>query len=231
MIDDADAVGHTVGFVHVVRGEEHGHALGLVDLLHMRPELVAALGIEAQRGLVEEENARRMQKAARDLQPPLHAAGEFFDLVVAAFPEFEELEQLFGALAADFVRDVIEDAVHLHVLPGGQVAVEAGVLEDDAEAPARFVLLALRIEAVQFDGAAGGLQQRGEHFDGGGFPGAVGAEEGEDLPSSTSKETSLTAVKEPKVFTRFRTWIIEVDLPTRKQSVRCVNRICQEGAG
>ena len=47
---------------------------------------------------------------------------------------------------------------------------------------AGFVLLVHGIEAVHADAAAGGPQQRGEHFDGGGFAGAVGAEEGEDLP-------------------------------------------------
>ena len=66
--------------------------------------------------------------------------------------------------------------------PGRQVAVEAGVLEHDAEALARLVVLLLRVEAVQFNGAAGGFQQRREHLDGGGLPRAVGAEEGKDLP-------------------------------------------------
>ena len=76
---------------------------------------------------------------------------------------------------------VVEHAVDLHVLPCGQIAVEAGVLKDDAEALAGLVLLGLRVEAVELDRAAGGPQQRGEHFDGGGLPCAVGAEEGEDL--------------------------------------------------
>ena len=68
-----------------------------------------------------------------------------------------------------------------HVFPGGEVAVEAGILKDDAETLARFVLVGLRVEPVEFDGAAGGLEQRGEHLDGGGLPCAVGPEEGEDL--------------------------------------------------
>ena len=81
-----------------------------------------------------------------------------------------------------FAGHVVEDAVKLHVLPGGLVLVEAGVLEDDAEAAAHFLLLVHGVEAVHADAAAGGPQQRGEHFDGGGFAGSVGAEEGEDLP-------------------------------------------------
>ena len=38
-----------------------------------------------------------------------------------------------------------------------------------------------RIEAVELDASAGGLQQRGEHLDGGGLARAVRAQEGEDL--------------------------------------------------
>ena len=64
----------------------------------MGPELIAALRIEAEGGLVEEEDFRGVQKAARDLQTPLHAAGEGLHVIVAALPELEEFEQLLDAL-------------------------------------------------------------------------------------------------------------------------------------
>src|SRR5579863_9660515 len=57
------------------------------------------------------------------------------------------------------------------------------------------------------------------------LPAPLGPRNAKISPSSTSKETSLTAVKVPNSFTRFRTRIIEVDLPTHKQSVQCVNRM------
>ena len=97
VVDDADAVGDAVGLVHVMGGQEDGDALGFVELFDVSPELVAALRIEAERGLVEEEDLRRVQEAAGDFETPLHAAGELLDLIVAALPEFEELEQFFGA--------------------------------------------------------------------------------------------------------------------------------------
>ena len=53
--------------------------------------------------------------------------------------------------AAHLARDVVEHAVQLHVLVGGQLAVEAGVLEDDAEALADFVLVDCGVEAVEFE--------------------------------------------------------------------------------
>ncbi len=181
MVDDADAMCHAIGFVHVVRGEKDGDALGFIDTFHMRPELVAALRIEPKRGFVEEENLRRVQKAAGDLETALHAAGEFLHLIVAAIPQFEELEQFFCALATNLAGHVIEHAMDLHVFPGGEVAVEARILKDDAEALTGLVLMGSRIEPVELDRAAWWLQQGSEHFDGGGLPCSVGTEEGEDF--------------------------------------------------
>ena len=64
----------------------------------------------------------------------------------------------------------------------GQLVVEAGVLEDDAERAPHLVLLALRIVPIDAKGAAGGLQDGGQHLDGGGLSGAIGPEKAEDLP-------------------------------------------------
>ena len=87
VIDDGDAMRHAVGFLHVVSGQEHGDMLLFVQLLDVRPELVAGLRIEAERGLVEEDDFRRVQQAAGDFQAPLHAAGELFHRIVAAIPQ------------------------------------------------------------------------------------------------------------------------------------------------
>ena len=78
-------------------------------------------------------------------------------------------------------RDLVEHAVQFHVLVGGLLAVQAGVLENDPELFPGFILVDCGIEAVQFNRSAGGIQQGGEHLDGGGFAGAVGTEKGKDL--------------------------------------------------
>src|SRR6267378_2115401 len=53
VVDHGDALGDAVGLVHVVRREEHGDPLGLIEVSHEGPHLIAALRIEAQRRLVE----------------------------------------------------------------------------------------------------------------------------------------------------------------------------------
>ena len=58
---------------------------------------------------------------------------------------------MLNALGAHLVRHVVEDAVQLHVFVGGLLAIEAGILEDDAEALACLALLHPGIETVEMD--------------------------------------------------------------------------------
>src|SRR5262245_54785392 len=99
-------------------------------MLDVRPELVAALWIQTERRLVEEEDLRCVQEPARDLETPPHAPRERFHRIVLALPEVEQLQQRFGALEPLRPRHVIEHAMDLHVLPGCEVLVEARILKD-----------------------------------------------------------------------------------------------------
>src|SRR4051794_36981184 len=76
---------------------------------------------------------------------------------------------------------MIEDAMDFHVFGGGQFAIKTWVLKDDAEALTDGILVRLRIDAVEGNSAAGGAQQRSQHFDGGGLPCPIGTEEGKDF--------------------------------------------------
>src|ERR1043165_4530650 len=98
VIDDGNALRHAVRLIHVMGGQENGHALGLIQMLDMGPELIAALRIEAERWFVEEQDLRGVQESARNFEAPLHAAGELLNLSVTAVPEFEQLEQDLGTL-------------------------------------------------------------------------------------------------------------------------------------
>src|SRR5579885_2242139 len=181
VVNHRDAVGDAVGLVHVVSGEKDRDLILLVEALDVRPHLVAALRVEAERRLVEEENLRRVQQAPRDLKPAAHPARKSFDERVAAFPKLEEFEERLGALAPLALRDAVEDAVDFHVLPRRQILVETWVLEDDAEASAHLIALDRRVESVELYLAARRSQERRQHLDGRRLPRAVRAEEGEDL--------------------------------------------------
>src|SRR5207302_10585627 len=134
------------------------------------PELVAALRVEAERGLVEKDDLRRVQQAARDLEAPLHAAGEALDQIVAAVPQLEELQQALHTLAAELARRAVEHSVQIQILAGGELGVEAGILEDDAEAAAERTRLSECVQSSDLDPAAGRRDQCGQHVDGGCLP-------------------------------------------------------------
>src|SRR5436190_1546846 len=181
MVDDRDAVGHPIGFVHVVRGEEDRHTLGRIQILDVRPHLIAALGVESQRRLVEEQDPGGVQEPARDLEAPSHPARERLHEVVPAIPQLEQLEQRLPALPADSARHVVQHTVNVEVLPGGQLAVETGILKDDAESLANFGRILDGIQTVELERAARRAEHGRQHLDGRRLPGAVGPEERERL--------------------------------------------------
>ena len=63
----------------------------------------------------------------------------------------------------------------------GEAAEERQAFGDDADLALDFEGMGGEVEAEDLDVAGGGREQAGEHFDGGGFAGAVGAEEAEEL--------------------------------------------------
>src|SRR5512146_520821 len=99
-----------------------------------------------------------------------------------------------------FVRNVIEHAMYLHVFPRGQVAVETGILKHNAEALADVVLMCARVKPVKLNCAAGGMQQRGEHLDGGGLSGSIRTEKGKDLTGSDVERDVIDGGETAKCF-------------------------------
>ena len=109
---------------------------------------------------------------------------------------------------AHLPRHVVQDGVQFHVLLRRHIAIQARVLENDAEAAAHFVGMNRRVQPVDRDFAAGRFQQRGEDLDRSGFPVPLGPRNAKISPSATSNEIPLTAVKSPYFFTRLVTRIV-----------------------
>ena len=99
----------------------------------------------------------------------------------AAVFQAEGVEQLRGARAGFVARHAVDIAGEQEVLFDGEVVEEAEIFGQDADAALEFERVAGGIEAADVDLAGGGGEQSGEHFDGGGLPGAVGSQEGADV--------------------------------------------------
>ena len=119
--DVADAVA-ALGLVHVVGGDEHGHAVGgqPVDLV---PELAPRLGVDAGGRLVEQEELRRVHDAGGERQALLPAARQRAGELPAARGQAEAVERL-GDLGAR-VGQAVEPGDEVEVLLDREVLVEA----------------------------------------------------------------------------------------------------------
>src|SRR5207302_8419787 len=75
----------------------------------------------------------------------------------------------------------VDAAMQVEVLAGGQLVVERGVLEDEADAPANRSRILRDVDAGDARLPGGRPQQRAEDADGGRLPRAIRPEEAEDL--------------------------------------------------
>ncbi|OPZ23512.1 MAG: hypothetical protein BWZ02_03186 [Lentisphaerae bacterium ADurb.BinA184] len=142
-------------------------------------DLTAADGVEARGGFIEDDQLGVVDKGLGEADATGHALGELADGAVAGGAEADHFEELPGAFGAFVGMDAEEGAEEIKRLGGGQVAVEVGFLGKVADAA--FGLDVAGGLAKDDELAARGVEQAEEELDGGGFAGAVGAEQAEDL--------------------------------------------------
>lgn len=86
-----------------------------------------------------------------------------------------------------------DPGVEIEILVGAQAFVDAVVFEQRAAAGANLVGMGTEVAAEHFGLAGGRFEQAEQQADGGGFPGAVWAEEAEHRSGATSSEMLSTA--------------------------------------
>ena len=92
------------GNIHVVSGDKDRETRGLHELRERPEDMVGSLGVEISRGLVSQENARRIGDRARDGDALLLAARKFGRPMGQAVLETEIGQKIGGALGR-FARD------------------------------------------------------------------------------------------------------------------------------
>ena len=104
------------------------------------PHAEAAARVEAGRRLVEEDDRRRHDEGAGEVEPSPHAARVRLRRAVGGVGEVEALQQVVRpARRACPLAQVVEPADHLQVLVAGQVFVDGRVLPGHADDPAHLV--------------------------------------------------------------------------------------------
>jgi hypothetical protein len=143
------------------------------------PHVVAAAGVEAGGGLVEEEDGRLGDEGAGHVEPATHAPGVGLHRPVPGLGQVEAFQQLPGPLARLGLPEPVEPAHHVEVLESGQVLVDGGVLAGEPDALPDRLGIGAHVDAGDLDRAGVGLEQGGEDADGRRLAGAVGPEQSE----------------------------------------------------
>jgi len=181
-VDDDDAMADAFDDVENVGAVDDGFAF-TGEGLDEGFEADGGVGVEAVEGFIEENDGGIVEKRGGDDDFAAHAFGvsaeEFFGEGLEA--EIEEGDELLDAFARGIGRDAVEGGDHFEVFEAGEGFEDCAGIGDEADAFFDFEGVAEQVEAADGGGAAGGFEHSGEHFKSGGFAGAVGAEEADDL--------------------------------------------------
>jgi hypothetical protein len=145
VVDDRDPAGELVGLLQVLSGQQHRGAIG-GEVADQRPQVVAAGGIQAGGGLVQEQHAWAPDQGGGQVQAAAHPAGVGLDLPVRHAIQVDALEDVAGTPgAAAMIPDPSWTEWAARLAPA--VAVEAVMAWLDAGQPDR-ELAARRIGQV-----------------------------------------------------------------------------------
>jgi len=168
--DDRHPVGQELRFLHVVGGEQHRLAERGEVFDHV-PGFAPGGRVESGGRLVQEEQFGVADQGDRDIEAPLQAAGELEHPVVAPVVEADQVDHLVHRPGVRVVT-----GVHPDRLGHGEVEVNPGGLQDDADPALQPGPVAARILAQDADLAAVPGAVPLENLDGGGLARPVRAE-------------------------------------------------------
>ncbi len=180
LMNDGDVAAQALHDFENVRGQEDRGAAGDHALQH-RFQCAGGDCVHAFEGLVEKQNLGPVDHGGGEGQLLLHAVGiignEFFRLV----GELHEFEQLGGALSCGGAVEAVHASGKAEELGAGEAAEQGHAFGHDPDLALDFDGMRVEIDAEDFDASGAGREQAGQHFDGGGFTRAIGAEEAEEL--------------------------------------------------
>ena len=149
--------------------------------LDLGPQRDPRLRVEPRRRLVEEEHARPVDEADRNVEPPLHPTGVAARDAVGGLAQADELEQFVDAGAQGRAGHAVDPALEHEVLAPGRLPVHAGLLCDVPDRAAHAVRVANDVFAGDDRASGVGSRQRRERAHGRRLAGAVRAEQSEHL--------------------------------------------------
>ncbi len=173
---DEDLLAHSVDFEHVVAGQEDGGVAALLVAKEVVPNPGGCIGVEAGGGFVQEEEFGFVDEGFGQGDPGFLSGGEFAELFVEEFFEFEVFGQLFDAAFCIF--DFVEFGIDLEVFPYGESLGEVNVGAGHVDPREDLEAMSQEVFSKDVDASGCGQKQAKEHGDGGGLASTVAAQEG-----------------------------------------------------
>lgn len=180
--DDGDAVAEVLEFAEDVGGDEDGFAHAL-EFLEDGHHFDAGSGVEAAGGFVEEEELGVVDEDAGESESLLHAAAEGADEGALFVRQSDEFEHVFDGVFALFGGDFVAGAEEVEVFGDFHVFVNAKEVGHVADEVTDGVGVASDVVAEDFGAAFTGGEEGGKDAERGGFAGAVGSDEAEEVAS------------------------------------------------
>ena len=90
-------------------------------------QVAGRLRVQAQGGLIQQQDGRVGDQGLADRHALLHAGGKLLHQVIGARGQLHAIEQLADALFGDIGRDVIQGGEVFQVLARGQFPVDAAL--------------------------------------------------------------------------------------------------------
>ncbi len=181
VVDHGDAVTQLFGLVHVMRGQQDGlaHAYQILD---DGANGSGAHRVDANGGLIEEDQIGVVQEHPRQVQALLHPIGIGLHAIVFPPGQAHQLQQLRDAPAGILRIEAVQLGKITQVIQAAQAGIQAPAApKGEANPMAHLARVFDQVHAEDAGLPAGGEQQCGKHFDRGGFAGAVRADEAEQL--------------------------------------------------
>ena len=163
-----------------MRGDENSFTRG-VKFFQQNFQLHARFGIQAGGRLVEDQQRRIVNDGAADSQALFHSAREAVDQVVALGFQVHQADDFVHARGNCGRIHFVGAGEVVEIFPNLQVVVEREKIREVADVALRFFGLELNVNSLHRDAPGGGHLQAANHFQRGGFAGAVGADQAEEF--------------------------------------------------
>ena len=185
-INDGDVAAEAFDDFEHVRGEENRGAARDHAVQH-RLERAGGDGVHALERLVEKQNLWAVNDGGGEGQFLLHAVRVVGDQGFRLIGELHEVEEFHRALGRDVPAEAVHVADEIQIFGAGETAEKRDALRHDTDLTLHFDWIIGEIDPENFHAAGRRREEAGEHFDRGGFAGAVGAEEAEELAGGDAK--------------------------------------------